>query len=188
MLVTGAIGYLISTTVGGRLLTLVNAVQSGSFAGTGEISLPARAWMYKKGFELALENPVIGIGLDVFRTSYVNVGQAIGNNSHSNYIEVLASTGFVGAFLYFGMYYSWWSKLAKGTALLQSSTRAANYAVAASLAAAFLALDVGWATYYEKLPWLIIPGLIAEVNLITAHSRVGGARPELATFWRRVGS
>ncbi|MBW1923271.1 MAG: O-antigen ligase family protein [Deltaproteobacteria bacterium] len=71
-----------------------------------ERSLPGRAEMIKRGTELALKNPFFGVGLDQFRyynnsLSLTSIDQSY---SHSNVIEVLADTGFIGFAIYYSAY------------------------------------------------------------------------------------
>jgi len=70
-----------------------NAVQGlggeGAFAGRGAL--------YKDGWELFLENPIAGVGL-------MNQAVIAGYAFHSDFIDVLASTGIVGGLLYFSVY------------------------------------------------------------------------------------
>lgn len=167
---------LSSSEFADRLQALAQAARTGDFKDTGDMSLYNRARLYRKAFELTLESPLIGVGLDVFRTAGLNF-RMIGNNSHSNYMEVIASTGLLGAPLYFGMYYCWWSRLAKSRSVLRDPRLAVRYTAAVALATTILVFDVAWVTYYEKLIWLVLAGLIAEVHLLTREAHgVPGAR------------
>jgi O-antigen ligase len=72
-----------------------------------------REKMYSIGTTLILENPVTGVGLGNF-----NSRSGMGLYSHSDYMEVLSTTGLVGAALYFPIYFIWWrrlSRVSKGT-------------------------------------------------------------------------
>lgn len=64
-----------------------------------------RIMLYKEGFEMIRNNPIMGVGLDNFR-----VFSASGLYSHSDYIEVAADTGIVGFFLYFLIYLLLWRR------------------------------------------------------------------------------
>lgn len=170
LIVAGSIVYLSSSEFSDRLVALTTSAQKGDFRAAGDMSLYNRARLYKKALELTLEHPLLGVGLDVFRTAGLEF-HTIGNNSHSNYMEILASTGFIGAPLYFAMYYCWWSRLLKARVLLQDARYASRFAMAAAIAGLVLVLDIAWVTYYEKLVWLVLAGLIAESNLLSRAAR-----------------
>jgi O-antigen ligase len=146
-------------------------VQTGDFKFGGEESLAGRARMFARGIQVFLENPILGVGLDMFRTVDVFSGKAIGQNAHSNYIEVLATTGIIGGVLYYAMYYCWWSRLIKAKGLLRDSRHAGYMVTAVMMAAMVLVFDVGFVSYYEKLSWLFLAGLIADANLLLRHRR-----------------
>jgi O-antigen ligase len=57
-----------------------------------------RIELAREGFDLFLEHPVAGVGLQ-------NQVLTMGSVSHSEYVDVLASTGIVGACLYFPIYF-----------------------------------------------------------------------------------
>ncbi|MBL8200263.1 MAG: O-antigen ligase family protein [Chromatiales bacterium] len=179
-IVAAMIYFLSSSEFADRLWALTSAAEKGDFAAVGDNSLLGRALLYKKAFELAMENPLLGVGLDVFRTAGIEY-RTIGNNSHSNYMEVLASTGIVGFGLYYAIYYSWWSRLVKARNVLKDPFLADRIAIAVAIASVMLVLDVAWVTYYEKLSLLVIAGLIAEVNLV---SRAGLAQSSETGRWR----
>jgi len=179
-IVAAIIYFLSSSEFADRLEALTSAAEKGDFAAVGDNSLMSRALLYKKAFELAMENPLLGVGLDVFRTAGIEF-RTIGNNSHSNYMEILASTGIVGFGLYYAMYYSWWSRLVKARHILRDPLVADRMSIAVAIAAVMLVLDIAWVTYYEKLSLLVIAGLIAEVNLL---SRAGQAQAGETTRWR----
>lgn len=160
---------LSSSEFADRLQALSQALRTGDFRATGDMSLYNRARLYGKAFELMLGSPLIGVGLDVFRTAGLDF-RTIGNNSHSNYMEILASTGLLGAPLYFGMYYCWWTRLLKSRNALRDPRLAMRYTSAVALATIVLVFDVAWVTYYEKLVWLVLAGLIAEVHLLNREA------------------
>jgi O-antigen ligase len=60
----------------------------------------ARTTMYEEGWKLFYENPIAGIGMGNYR-----VYSSLDAYSHSDYMEVLASTGVVGFLLYFSIYF-----------------------------------------------------------------------------------
>ena len=67
-----------------------------------------RFGMYTRGIELFLENPVAGIGFGQFQEV-----SGFEEYSHSDYIEVLSSTGIVGFVLYFSIFLVLWLRIAR---------------------------------------------------------------------------
>lgn len=68
----------------------------------------SRYSLYKKGWNIFLNNPVAGVGLGGFM-----VASGTGTFSHSDYIEVLSTSGLVGFFVYFSIYPVLWYRLRK---------------------------------------------------------------------------
>lgn len=172
LLVGGILYYLGSSEYADRLQALTAGARKGDLGATGDTSLYNRVLLYKKAFELALSHPLLGVGLDVFRTAGIQFRQ-IGNNSHSNYMEILASTGLIGAPIYFAMYYFWWRRLWRSRVALSNVELASRFAIAVAVAAQMLVFDLAWVTYYEKLTWLVLSGLIVESHLISRSLRFG---------------
>jgi O-antigen ligase len=169
-IVAGGAFVLTSSEFADRYAALQLSLETGDFRASGDMSLYGRARLYQKGFEIFLANPLLGVGLDVFRTAQLEF-RTIGNNSHSNYLEILAGTGLVGGICYFAMYYHWWSKLLAARALLREPAIAAHVTAAFTVAVVVLVQDVAWVSYYEKLTLLVLAGLIAEVNLLSGARR-----------------
>lgn len=71
-----------------------------------ERSIYQRMEFYTQGFQLALKYPLFGVGHDQFRyyDSSLRQGSDRGFYSHSNIIEVLANTGFLGFIIYHSAY------------------------------------------------------------------------------------
>ena len=168
----GAVFYLTSGEFASRYAALEMSIKTGDFRASGDMSLYGRARLYQKGFEIFLSNPLLGVGLDVFRTAQLEF-RTIGNNSHSNYLEILAGTGLTGAICYFSMYYRWWSRLIKARALLRVPGYAVDLTTAFVLAVVVLVMDVAWVSYYEKLTLLVVAGLIAEANMVSRAQMSG---------------
>lgn len=164
-ILAGGAFYLTSGEFADRYAALTTSLETGDFRASGDMSLYGRARLYQKGFEIFLSSPLLGVGLDVFRTAQLEF-RTIGNNSHSNYLEILAGTGAVGALCYFAMYYFWWGKLLKAKALLGDPSYAVHVTTGFAVAIIILVMDVAWVSYYEKLILMVLAGLIAEVNLV----------------------
>ncbi len=171
LLVGGSIYYFSGSEFADRLAALTAVAEGGNFSSVGDNSLSNRALLFRKALEMGLENPLLGVGVDIFRTAGISLHQ-IGNNSHSNYVEIFASTGLVGFLVYFSMYYFWWVRLIRSRSVLADSHFRARYAMVVAMAALVLVLDVAWVTYYIKLVWLVLAGVIAEATILSRMARV----------------
>ena len=71
-------------------------------------------WSYwKSGINMALANPVTGVGLGNFATVYPKYQlphTADVKQAHNDYLQIACETGFVGAalFIAFWLYFAWW--------------------------------------------------------------------------------
>lgn len=79
-------------------------------------SAHSRLTLARIAFELWARNPVAGVGLGRFGTA-----SGTGMYAHSEAAELLATTGLVGAGLYFGMYWMIWRRLARSLRKARSS-------------------------------------------------------------------
>jgi O-antigen ligase len=157
-----------------RLSNLFSALENKDFGSVGDNSLKARSMLYVKAFELFLDSPLIGVGLDVFATAGIDY-RRIGNNSHSNYMEILSSTGLVGALLYFAIYAHLWRRLLVMAKVLRGGQYDARVTLVMALSAAFIVIDLSFVTYYAKVTWVIFAGVIAELSLLERAARVPAA-------------
>ena len=93
--------FLISTSLGERFvgsglrqISSFNLADAQSFE--GDSSTKWRLIFFATAFQLFLENPVFGIGLDGFKTIF-----AADLYSHSNILEVASTLGMFGVFFYY---------------------------------------------------------------------------------------
>ncbi|MCL4779483.1 MAG: O-antigen ligase family protein [Gammaproteobacteria bacterium] len=168
-IVAGTGAYLASSEFSARLFRLVTLLESGDLDSTKETSLSNRVWMLRRAMRIAVDNPILGAGLDAFKTEQYTAGRQVGFNSHSNYVEIAASTGFVGAFIYFSMYYIWIAQLWRIRRILAEEKMAAKYARIVACVALLTILDLGQVTYYHKIPWLLMAGFIADLHLLNVR-------------------
>ena len=73
----------------------INTDLYGRMSQLKDVSDNSRIPLYKKAFQLFLENPIFGIGLDQFKNR-----NAFGVMSHSTYAEMLCDLGLVGSVIY----------------------------------------------------------------------------------------
>jgi len=160
------LGYLATTDFWFRMDTAVEAAVTGTTQGADN-SIIGRVELYVRAFEAALDDPVFGVGLDNFQTLSGSMGgSTLGTYAHSNYMEILATTGFFGFFLYFSMYYRWIRDLVRRIPVLFDSSDFHIVLRAVSLLGVFLLLDLTSVSYYQKFHWLIFAGLMADLVLL----------------------
>lgn len=70
----------------------------GIFNGTLDASMVTRTTMLQEGFDLFLEKPIVGYGLENYRLLSIYE-----TYSHSNYIELLTSVGIIGTLIYYSL-------------------------------------------------------------------------------------
>ncbi len=81
-----------------------NLLQEGDLFSGVEV----RKNLYLEGVEIFIANPVTGVGLGNFRI--ISEHQSV---SHSDYIEIFATTGVIGAFFYYPIYFIPWRRLSR---------------------------------------------------------------------------
>jgi len=114
-----------------------------------------RTGMYKRGFELFTEHPIAGIGLGQFR-----IVSGFGHYSHSDYIEILCSTGLVGFLLYFPIYVILLLRLHRlGKATTDPRIRY-NVGLFKAIVLTILALGIGAPTFGSVFIWFTLASII----------------------------
>lgn len=136
--------------LGFRVEAVLQFLQQEEF---DEGSLATRDKFITLGWELAQLKPIWGHGLDCFRL----LKGSYGTYSHSNYIEILYSLGWVGLLLYYfpHVYY-----LVRLLATWKKKLVATNLLLA--LFVPFLVCDYMNVTYFERL-YLLIPAIVITV-------------------------
>lgn len=163
-LVLVGITFLVSSDFWFRIEQGMAAFNGG--LGATDQSVIGRLSLARMAVEISMENPLIGIGLDAFRLERgANTGMAIGTYSHSNYLEILVSTGIVGFVLYFSIYLLWFRKLYAFRRHLRSPASFRRYTTVMVVVTMITAMDVAMVSYHEKFIWLILPWIVAELHL-----------------------
>jgi len=145
-----------------------------------EKSLSGRASLYKQGFGLALKNPIFGVGLDQFRfyDNKLNLTNYENTYSHSNVIEVLADTGFLGFTIYYSAYllmglrlYSVWRRRRFGEA-----SRYVLFCMA--IGTILLVYELFSVTYYSKGHWLGLTLILSSLALAGGQMPMHAIKPK----------
>lgn len=135
-------------------------------------SLTGRLWLAKRAVSIAIANPLIGIGLDTFRMkSGSGIGVAIGTYSHSNYLEILVSTGIFGFVLYFSIYWLWFKRLYLRRRYLRSPVHFGRYTSVTVVVIMVAVMDISMVSYYDKVMWLVLPWVVAELHLFEMEEK-----------------
>ena len=127
-----------------------------------------RASLYRAGWELLQESPLAGIGWGNYR---LRSGEDM--LSHSEYVEVLASSGLVGGGLYFAVPLLAGRRLYRScrTAASPVDRRAAGYWLAVLLTLAFVGTGI---------PLCYSPGAWSVIGVCLAQAWAAGHSPSLA--------
>lgn len=126
-----------------RLILLFQGVDSS------DSSTVVRTMLRGQAFELFLNNPIIGNGLEGFRiwmggqTSFLNRWAMSATYSHCNYTELLANFGLVGFLLY---YFFPFVQVLKG--MKYRSNPLIQFGIITIVD--YIALDIGTVSYYYK--------------------------------------
>jgi O-antigen ligase len=140
---------LTSTITGERLF----AVQAEYNRGSG---LSKRQAMYIKGFQLINENPVFGVGLD----QYIIIAEDIHGYSHSDFIEVTAGTGFVGALIYYSIYFVLWRRIVWISKRIRKPLINYHIGLIKSSVIMIFLLGLGVPYYYFKITWIYLAAVV----------------------------
>ena len=140
-------GYVHTGTLGRRLDESFEGYRTGGIrGGLGK----TRSGLYDDAGRIIRENPIVGGGLDCFRV-HSNIGTA-----HSEYAEITADTGIVGAAIYFSWYVVFWIRLGR---IRKWSKDRADWRIAGLARAMFLticALNFGSWIYSSKVAFLFL--------------------------------
>ena len=110
---------------------------------------------YRLGWEMFLDNPLTGVGLNGFR-----VRAPQGDAAHSEYVEIGADTGLPGFILYFGILWVLWRRCGK-LAKYSDSVHVVHVAnLTRAVILTILALDFGRWNYVDKTYWIILGSFI----------------------------
>jgi len=133
-----------------------------------------RMLMYDSAYELFLAHPLTGVGLGNF-----NSQSGIGAYSHSDYAEVLSTTGLVGALLYFPIYVIWWRRLARVARKTPDPETRYRARLFQAILITMLLIGFGVPNFLQTEQWYWIGALIGYTfamdqdlapRLVSAHS------------------
>jgi len=165
VLVIGGITYLASSQHVDRLERAVSAVAAGDMS-KADGSLQHRARFYELAVEQTAKHPVLGIGLDNFQGIDLGFFRSPETYSHSNYLEIMVSTGIPGLVLYCSIYAVLLIKLYSLRSCVFRNNMLGPFAICASIVPMVAAFDFAMVSYYEKVSWLILSAVIAQLEIL----------------------
>jgi O-antigen ligase len=138
-------------------------------------SLRERLWMIQRGVELWADRPIIGHGMQAFSSAAEAdhvFASSIGGYAHNNYIELLVATGLLGLLIYVSIYVYWLGKLYFLRHSLMRRELFGPYAIVVAVVVITILADVARVSHYEKLFWLLLPWVAAELYLLENKIRL----------------
>lgn len=161
----------------GRVEGFVDVLLSGDTRADDGNSIGERVEMINHGLEVIGNYPIVGVGLDNFRTV-----TGAGTYAHSNLIEVATSTGLVGFIIYYLMYVVLTIRILRLIAAKGSTGTIARLALVGLMA--YFLMDVARVSYYEKTSWLYFATLGALLESLHRARRTS-TKEERPTIKRR---
>lgn len=166
VILVGVGAYFTTTEHFDRFEILYDAAKAGDVKRAGD-SAYGRFRLYQAGLEMVAESPATGFGLDNFRVKLPEYFRLSGNTyAHSNFIEILVGTGIIGGLLYFSIYGVLAFKLFRMRNTAWESSYREQYLLAVFIFILFVIYDFAMVSYYEKLSWVILSGVISSVWLL----------------------
>lgn len=145
--------YMLSNTYMGKRFkgTHIDATKNMSLEEREE----KRISFYKQGIKLIIQNPVFGIGLGNFK-----VFSVFGKESHSEFIEVITSTGIIGAFLYFFIFFLLWHRIKKIQIRTEDPLILYKIRLFKVIVIVILVVGFGRLNFTSQLIWVVLSGII----------------------------
>jgi len=136
-----------------------------------------RSDLYRRGFELFLEYPIVGVGLGNFLSA-----SKLGLYAHSEFMEILASTGLIGCALYFPIYYIPWRRLTRLHRVVSDSETRYQIGVSRAIIITMMTSGLAEGNVMSISFWFLLSGVIGfscsleESTLKTGYSSVKSTR------------
>ncbi len=152
----------LSMVIGRMELLLVYVGLAEGVTKANERSLSDRMGLMEKAFDTWLQHP-LGVGLDNFKVFS-------GVYAHSNYLELLASVGLIGLFLYYFCYYKFYKLIMKKMVKHGSGSVPLQKMLLVVLAV-ILVMDISNVSYYSKSLWLFLSILSGYLVLLSRENK-----------------
>ena len=129
-----------------------------------------RYHLYQAGWTMFLQSPVQGVGLGNFVTY-----SSTGAYAHSDFMEVLSTTGFVGFVLYFSIYFVLWRRLRRMLKKRKDATSRYMAGLYQAMIVALLVLGLGTPCFLDPVHLYILGLMIGHTRAMEQDLR--GPRP-----------
>jgi O-antigen ligase len=122
-----------------------------------------RDQLYVAGWTAFLSSPLYGVGLGNFALTY---GE--GAYTHSDFMEVLASTGLVGFVLYMAIYFLLWRRLSRCQARSRGSFGEVAYRLGSYKAALVgsLFISIGSISFLYPPAWVVLGAIVGHAHVL----------------------
>jgi O-antigen ligase len=131
-----------------------------------------RKRLYMGGFEVFIENPIAGVGLGNY-----TIVSGLGKETHSDYMEILATTGLVGAMIFFPIYLIIWLRLSKLRKQTTDSSEIYSIGIFKAILLTLLLLGFGRPNFNSIPTIIILSGIIGYTKLKIKQSKVSPDLP-----------
>lgn len=150
-----------------RIRNLVHFMQDEELE-KGETSIRRRADLIQIGLDHFLEHPFIGTGMASFKKIKLEntVWSETGGYSHSNYIEVLCSSGIIGFLLYYSIYLTMAFKLYGIRTIDRHAHFDPIFQFAAIAVPILMFYEMFAVTYYGKTFWIFLSAILGCLTIL----------------------
>ncbi len=168
LLAVGLGGYGMYRMLSGSELTdrLSRTWEAITVGGNVKDSGSERIALYNVAGQLIAENPIMGVGLHQFVV--INPMHEV---AHSEYAEVAADTGLVGAAIYFLWYIFLWRRAGKIAKWSPEATERRTAGLIRAVLLTMLALGFGCWFFDSKFAWVIMGSFIGYTNVVWVRIR-----------------
>lgn len=138
-----------------------------------ESSIAKREYLIKVGLNNFMKSPIIGTGLSSFEDTELGVGiftRNIGVYSHSNFIEVLVSSGAIGFILYYSIYWACIIQLLRSFKSKIDENNESLLYFATTAIAVLIFYEFFAVTYYGKEFWIFLSCILASVRILNRRT------------------
>lgn len=169
--------YVSQTLYFDRVTDFIVSVTHGKMGKASLIgeSTRNRYLFYVYGFDIAVNHPALGVGLDNFRVAINKYPEFnsfnLGAYAHSNYIELMADTGFIGFVLYMGIYIVLGMRLLRLRKQPLEAEEQQLYHALIAIYCFILAADFSMVSYYDKIAWIVLSSVIATTQLLEKRQK-----------------
>lgn len=162
---------LADTELGKRTVAAVSTLRGDSSKSEG--STTSRVNLKLKAMRVALEHPILGVGIGCF-TPYMFRLEGETLSTHDNFMDILSGTGFPGFALYYAIYVWLWVSAGR---LRRTGVLTASELALVSMAQTYIVFRTAW-DFFEntgwntKPPWIImavLAGVLTGMKIRIAH-------------------